>query len=105
MNAFESAMSEVGYKPMTTFWQDFSIAERFGVPAIKDTFERAFKEWKSNIKYLTELVLVLNHKSWYFYQKSQALSELYSSLWDKADVWCNENLSGEDAQYYYSVTD
>ena len=30
----------------TTFWQDFSIADAFGVAAIKDTFKRAFAEWK-----------------------------------------------------------
>ena len=27
-----------GYKPFTTFWDDFSIAEKFGKDAIKDTF-------------------------------------------------------------------
>lgn len=51
-----------GYKPMTTFWQDFSIADAFGIAAVVDTFKRAFKEWKDNYKYLTELVMVLNHK-------------------------------------------
>ena len=54
--------SETGYKPMTTFWQDFSIADAFGVAAVEDTFKRAFNEWKGNYKYLTELVMVLNHK-------------------------------------------
>lgn len=28
----------------TTFFMDFSIADRFGDDAIKDTFQRAFKE-------------------------------------------------------------
>ena len=27
--------SETGYKPMTTFWQDFSIADAFGVAAVE----------------------------------------------------------------------
>ena len=26
-----------GYKPITTFWEDFSIAEKFGIDAIKNT--------------------------------------------------------------------
>ena len=26
-----------GYEMQTTFWQDFSIADRFGIDAIKDT--------------------------------------------------------------------
>lgn len=27
-----------GYKPRTTFYEDFSIADHFGGPAIRDTF-------------------------------------------------------------------
>ena len=52
------------YQMMTTFWSDFSIADRFGARAIKDTYERAFNEWKDNYQYLTELVMVLNWKIW-----------------------------------------
>lgn len=55
---------EIGYECKTTFWMDFSIADRFGIAAVKDTFKRAFKEWRTNVVYLTELVLVLNHKMW-----------------------------------------
>ena len=51
-----------GYKPKTTFYEDFSIADRFGIPAVKDTFKRAFEGWKDNHIYLTELVMVLNWK-------------------------------------------
>ena len=42
------------WRESTTFWTDFSIADRFGIKAVKDTFERAFKEWKSNARYLKE---------------------------------------------------
>lgn len=31
---------QTGYKPQTTFWQDFSIADAFGADAISDTFNR-----------------------------------------------------------------
>lgn len=40
----DGAMLENGYQPKTTFWMDFSIADRFGTEAIVDTYERAFKE-------------------------------------------------------------
>lgn len=60
---FREFMRENGYELQTTFWEDFSIADRFGLSAIQDTFKRAFEEWKNNYKYLTELILVLNHKS------------------------------------------
>lgn len=49
-------------RPETTFMEDFGIAELFGVEAIEDTFQRCFHDWKNNIAYLTELVMVLNYK-------------------------------------------
>lgn len=55
---FREFMRENGYELQTTFWEDFSIADRFGLSAIQDTFKRAFEEWKNNYKYLTELILV-----------------------------------------------
>ena len=65
---FREFMRENGYELQTTFWEDFSIADRFGLSAIQDTFKRAFEEWKNNYKYLTELILVLNHKIWQYYE-------------------------------------
>lgn len=53
-------MNVFGYETFTTFFEDFTIAEYFGVNAIKDTYNRAFNEWKNDYKYLTELVMVLN---------------------------------------------
>ena len=89
----------------TTFWDDFSIADRFGISAVKDTFNRAFKEWKSDYKYLTDLVMVLNHKIWQWYEKNDALARVYNDLWMKADQYAVDNLKGEELSYYYEVTD
>ena len=94
-----------GYTPKTTFWQDFSIADHFGAEAVKDTFNRAFEEWKTSYIYLTELVMVLNHKSWQHYQKDEALTNLYIELYEKADNYAWENLKGEELNYFYNVTD
>lgn len=94
-----------GYEPQTTFWEDFSIADAFGIDAVKDTFERAFKEWRGNVEYLTELALVLNHKGWQWYNEMRDLSQVYFELWEEADAYACENLEGKDAEYYYSVTD
>lgn len=57
---FKEFMKENGYELQTTFWDDFTIADLFGLSAIRNTFNRAFEEWKDNYKYLTELILVLN---------------------------------------------
>lgn len=94
-----------GYKPITTFWDDFSIAEKFGTDAIIDTYERAFNEWKSDYKYLTELVMVLNWKIWEWYEKDVALSKVYNDLWEKLDAWAYENLKGDELTYFYQITD
>lgn len=51
-----------GYKPRTTFYEDFSIADHFGALAVRDTYCRAFNAWQNNIEYMTELVMVLNWK-------------------------------------------
>jgi hypothetical protein len=93
-----------GYKPITTFWQDFSIAELFGKNGILDTFKRAFKEWKSDYEYLTELVMVMNWKMWQ-YEQNKALCELYYNLWLEADEYARNNLKDEELSYYYRITD
>lgn len=94
-----------GYTHQTTFWMDFSIADRFGVSAIKDTFERAFNEWKNNHIYLTELVMVLNHKIWQHNENNAVLAELYNSLWEQADGYATTYLEGEELSYFYRITD
>ena len=94
-----------GYKAITRFWADFCIGDRFGVRGIKETFNNIFEEWKDNYKYLTELVLVLNHKIWQWYEKNEQLAKLYNELWQKADSYACENLKGEEMEYFYMTTD
>ena len=62
---------ENGYEIKTTFWSDFSIADRFGINAIKDTFNNAFKNWKNNCEYITELACVMSWKSCAWYKKKR----------------------------------
>ncbi len=93
-----------GYKPMTTFWQDFSIADKFGIKAVADTYRRCSDEWKDNYKYWTELVMVLNHKIWAHYKTNVKLARLYNDLWYDAQRYVQ--MWNEDEQaYYYEVTD
>lgn len=98
-------MKLLDYECKTTFWMDFTIADRFGEKAIRDTFKRAFREWKTNTVYLTELVMVLNHKIWQWYERNEDRARLYDELWQKAAYYAEANLTGEDAEYYFRVTD
>lgn len=59
----------IGYEMKTTFWTDFNIADIFAsaqdsFEPLEDTLKRAYDEWKDDKVYATELVMVLNWKSW-----------------------------------------
>lgn len=89
-----------------TFFMDFTIADAFGVNAIKDTFNRAFKEWKSDYKMLTALVITLNHKIWQHYEaENNKLASLYNELWEQADQYAYNTLKDEALEYFLEVTD
>jgi len=93
-----------GYEPITTFWQDFSIADKFGNNAIADTYRRAKSEWKDNYKYWTELCLVLNHKIWHWHERDNQRAILYDKLWREADAMTAE-WSDKEQEYYFEITD
>lgn len=121
----EQMESMTGYTMFTTFWDDFAIAERMGIMvkngqyvrtdvnrgivAIEDTFNRAFKEWKTNYKYLTELVMVLSWKCLRFRAVPVAdieeYAELYAKLSDQARHWALDNLKDEALTYFLETTD
>ena len=77
---FREFMLENGYELQTTFWNDFS-------------------------KYLTELVLVLNHKIWQHYETRPEIATLYNTLWAQASQYAMEYLKDDELSYYYDVTD
>ena len=90
----------------TTFWSDFTIADAFGIDAVKDTFKRAFKEWKDDYRYLTDLVIVLNHKCWQHYERgNQQLSELYQDYFYEAQNYAYDTLKGEEFDYFWRKVD
>lgn len=90
----------------TTFFMDFSIADKFGDDAIKDTFERAFNEWKGDYRYLTDLVIVLNQKIWEWYEAgNEPRARIYNDMWIKAQNYADENLKGKELRYYLRTTD
>lgn len=95
-----------GYKPITTFYEDFSIADHFGVKAIRDTFKRGLKCAEFlGYKELTEFVMALNWKIFEHTDRNDTYAELYLELWEKASDFANEHLEGEEAHYYYRTID
>lgn len=98
---------ETGYKPLTTLWEDFCIANRFGKSAIMDTYKRAFEFAENNYKYLTELVMVLNHQIWMLYEENDEIARIYNDLWTKTDQRFIDKYENnkEAIRYFYEVTD
>lgn len=112
------------YTPKYTFYSDFSIAEYCEIykadrGAIKDTFKRVIESWGESINAMSEVALVLNHKSWAFYDdvdskwlgcnetNRQKLIELYSVLYHKVCDYIYKKFGSDDKamSYYYSVVD
>ena len=94
---------EDGFK--TTFWQDFTTAEKFGIDSVKDTYKRAFAEYKSQYRYLTDLVITLNYKIWKHCKTDEELARVYDALWREADAYACDNLKGDELEYFYRTTD
>lgn len=96
---------ENGYELTSTFWEDFTIADKFGENAIKDTFKRAFDGWHSDYIMLTELVIVLNHKIWQHYESNEEIAKVYNDLWEQADAYACDNLKGKELDFFLKITD
>ena len=98
--------SMCGYTQRTTFWDDFTIAERFGLPAIKDTYKNAFNSYKTNVVFITELVLVLNWKMLYMDERHMTeKSVMYYKCWVELSNWCERHLEAGAYEYFILVTD
>lgn len=96
----------MSYEFKTTFWMDFTIADKFGIEAVKDTFKRAFSEWKTDYIYLTELTLVINWKCWQHYEKNNIeISKLYSEYYYQLREYCLDNLNGKELEYFIKTLD
>lgn len=95
-----------------TFYSDFTIADRFGLMAIQDTYNRSFKAYKDNIEYLTALTMALNHKIFAWHRVDDDKAKLYDKLWRETEMFILDedkdgfkNFTREEVRYYLKVTD
>lgn len=103
-----------GYQPKTNYWNEFVDAEKVGVSAIKETYDKLKDESKSSVINVAELYIVLNHKIWAYYDLHQAtgddryyeISYLYHNLWISYEKFADElPMSEDDRRYFFEVTD
>lgn len=103
--AWTKQMLEYGYKTKTTFYQDLTIAEKFGFDGLQQTAYEVQQQWGDNVEYFTEFVLALNHKIWQHYKTNKELAIVYETLWKMADEFALNTFKGEELTYYYNTTD
>lgn len=114
MEAIEFKMARMAqtetYGTLTsTFTGDFNIAEDLGgAHAVEDTFARAFACWKHDVRYLANLAMVVNHKSWQHADANPELSRLYAEFYYAVRDFVYDDDSpfdDDDIRYFFEVTD
>lgn len=94
-----------GYKMKTTFWGDFTVAERIdGIKAVRDTYKRS-KCYLDDTVMATELALVLNWKAWEHSRTNPELASEYEKLWSELDAYILDKWKDEALSYYLATTD
>ena len=95
------------WRPTQNYWQRFSITEKIGLDEVGAEFKTIFNDAKGDYKRLTELVMVLNHKSWQQHENTSdpMLCRLYARLFKKAYNYAIKHLEGDALRYFLDVTD
>lgn len=111
-----SQLAEGLERASSLYWADFSVADAFGVDAVKDTFANAHYKTIGH-KMLTELALVCNHKAWQHFDLAKIgsdeekmdlhfeLGTLYRDYWEIVDDYAKETLKGDELDFYSRVID
>lgn len=95
------------WRPTTLYWQRFSIAEKFGKEEILTVYLEVFKEAKTNYKLLTELAMILNHKSWEHccYNNDSDLCTFYTNLYIEVKNYACDALKDDELTYFLTTLD
>ena len=105
---YETFLSKfTDWRPSTLYWQRFSIAEKYGIEEVRSVHDEIFLEAKKDYKLLTELVMILNHKSWQHCEniESTELCKLYSDLFYRDKEYALSRLEGDELSYFLDTTD
>lgn len=112
---FERNLRE-DYERKTTYTSDFSIAEWCvpveGMQAIASTLRNALTNWRDDIEFFAEIIIVLNLKAWeHSARGNRQYAEMYSELYLDAkylyfDWFDSDNKKHDEAMdYYYQYVD
>lgn len=104
------------YKRKTTYTSDFSIAEWRvnvkGMQSIASTLRNALTNWRDNIEFFSEIIIILQMKAWeHAYRGNKQYAAMYSDLYLDAKAlyfdWFDESHKDNDKamDYYYDYVD
>ena len=95
------------YRSITNYYDLYSIADKESAKAVRDLFSTNFEEAKKDYKLLTELVMVLNHKMWFWYRlnPTSPMVATYQKIFDKANNYALVHLKDDEFRYFTSITD
>lgn len=95
------------WRPENLYWQRFSIAEEYGKKEVEQVYKEILSEAKDKYKAMTELVMVLNHKSWQHCENTgnSELCNLYAKLFYKAKDYAENTLKGDELRYLIETID
>lgn len=92
------------------FWEAFDNAEEAGEATVITIARMLYLRWRDQIHELTDLVMVINHKSWDHYRRGDAaFQELYTDLYyeyyEKAINYLESNKRDEELSYFIRTLD
>ena len=91
------------------FWRAFTDAENLSAQTVSTIASILFERWKDNIKDLTDLIMVINHKSWQHSDFGTELCDLYAELYyeyyEKAIDYLEKKGRDEDLTYFIRTLD
>lgn len=93
-----------------TFWRAFDEAEEAGRATVIEIASILYQRWRNNIEELTDLVMVINHKSWdHHYNGNDDMCNLYADLYyeyyEKAIQYLEDNGREKDITYFVRTLD
>jgi hypothetical protein len=95
------------WRPTTLYWQRFSIGEKYGVDEVEEVYNDIFNAAKNDYKLLTELVMILNHKTWQHCEEliDSKFCKTYEDLYYKTRKYALDSLKNDELKYFLDVTD
>ena len=90
------------------YWQRFTEAEKNGIEAIHQTFNKIIKECHEAEKpyvNLTELYIIANHKMWEHRKTNTEFARHYNGMQNTGYTYITQHFTASEMEYFYTKTD